>query len=171
MNRTPLMTRLVRLVAIAVLFLSASGHAQNAPTKRIRFDLELYCAHATLHVDNSASWVVFNTLGKYDAGPNNAAELLTHYRGAPEKRRKNGLLVFSDTHSVPFTEKEKKLMTPHLIGRFANKEWRENENKMVEELVALANKEGVPVWINVTGDTRGVTSFKLITDPKLTLNK
>lgn len=165
------MSRLLSVFLLSLLFVVPTVIAADAPVKRVRFDLELYSAHASLAVDNSASWIVFNTRGTYDAGPNNAAELLVHYKGVPDKRKKNGLLVCSHTHSVPLTEKEKKFMTPHVIGRFANKEWRDNENKLVEELVALANKEGVPVWINITSDFRGVVSFKLLTDPKLTLKK
>jgi hypothetical protein len=63
-------------------------------------------------------------------------------------------------------------MNPQLTKLYRLKEWREAENKLVADLVAEANKQGVPVWINLTRFVGNrLATFQLLTDPKLTLKK
>ena len=145
--------------------------AVESPIKKIRAK-EKYSAVTTSAPSlDLASWFIPNEAGTFDAGCSNAVEVLAHYRTKPVQFIKDGIFVVSYTHSIPLTDKEKKKMSPHLLMLVQHKPWRDAENKLVDELVTAANKEGIPVWINVTMDMAGLYPNKLLTDPKLTLKK
>ncbi len=160
---------------LIILMLLVSGlvsvRAVEPPTKKIRTKEKYTAVTMTAPSLDSASWFIPNEEGTFDAGFKNAAEVMAHYRTKPVQYIKDGIFVVSYTHSIPLTDKEKKKMSPHLLMLVQHKPWRDAENKLVDELVAAANKEGVPVWINVTMDMKGLYPSKLLTDPKLTLKK
>lgn len=110
--------------------------------------------------NQKAKWIIFKNR-KYDAGPNDAAGVLKHYAKQTEEKKKHGIFVHSKTHSIPFTEEEKRWMTPHLLERYQNKEWRESENALINELVEECNKLGIQVWVNLSSNVNG--NWKLLT--------
>ena len=171
----PIMARkpLPNLLLPFVLLFASALTAAEPPTKRLRLD-ECYHVWTASNSDpfDEAHWLIFNRQGKYDASPDTPAQVVDHYRKQDPKFSKNGIIVFSNTHSIPDTKDETKTMNPHMAKLYRLKVWRDAENKLVEELVLEANKQGVPVWINLTrrvGDR--LATFQLLTDPKLTLKK
>jgi hypothetical protein len=147
--------------------------AADKLTKKIRMDGRYIAVVMTVATPNfdKATWFLPKPNGTYDAGADTAAEVLAHFHRQDKDRTKDGILLNSYTHSIPDTPKEKKLMSLHLLKIYGLKTWRDAENKLVDELVAACNKEGIPVWINTTMDMGDLFSVKLLTDPKLTLKK
>ncbi|MFM2167761.1 MAG: hypothetical protein RIS79_2132 [Verrucomicrobiota bacterium] len=166
------MTFFKPLLLVAVLF-TGFLPAAEPPSKRLRLDecYHVWTGPATEALDE-AKWMIFDRQGRFDASPDTAAAVLDHYRKQDPKLTKHGLIVFSNSHSIPDTREETKTMNPQLTKLYRLKEWREAENKLVADLVAEANKQGVPVWINLTRFVGNrLATFQLLTDPKLTLKK
>lgn len=147
--------------------------AADKLTKKIRRDGRYEAVVLTVATPNfdKATWFLPKPDGTYDAGADTAAEVLAHFHRQDKDRIKEGILLNSNTHSIPDSPKEKKLMSLHLLKIYSLKTWRDAENKLVNELVVACNKEGIPVWINTTNDMADLFSVKLLTDPKLTLKK
>ncbi|WP_395736228.1 hypothetical protein [Prosthecobacter sp.] len=159
------------ILLVGFVFHLTALHAEEVPTMTMSFLGKYQAVTMTAVSLDSASWFVPNEDGKYEAGFDHADELIAHYRTKPAERISDGIFVVSYTHSIPFTEEEKKRMSPHLLKLSQHKPWRDAENKLVDELVAAANKEGIPVWINTSLNMAGTYQNKLLTDPKLTLRK
>lgn len=152
---------------------SPAGAADKPVTKRLRMD-ECFNAHTNVAAEtlDAANWMIFNQQGRLEDMPETPAALIALYRAHDPKRTRNGVIVFSNTHSIPDEKKETESMSPQLTKLYRLKAWRDAENKLVEALVTEANKEGVPVWINTTRYVGNrVATFQLLTDPKLTLKK
>ena len=147
--------------------------AADKPTKKIRRDGRYEAVVLTEANPNfdKANWFLPKPDGTYDAAAHTAAEVLAHFHHQDKDRTKEGILIHSNTHSIPDTPKEKKLMSLHLLKIYGHKPWRDAENKLVDELVTACNKEGIPVWINLTNDKADLFSVRLLTDPLLTLKK
>ena len=161
------------LLLVFNLFLSPVGAADKPVTKKMRLD-EFFSANTNVASEklDEANWMIFNLKGRLEAMPETPAALITLYRADEPKRTRNGIIVFSNTHSIPDTKAETESMGPQLAKLYRLKEWREAENKLVEALVAEANKEGIPVWVNATRYVGNrLATFQLLTDPKLILKK
>jgi hypothetical protein len=162
------------MVLLAFSLLSSPAGAVDKPvTKRLRMD---ECFHVWVSPANEAcdeaKWMIFSQDNRFEASPDTCAALIAYYRGKDAKFTKNGLILFSNSHSIPDEKDETKTMSPFLLKLYRLKAWRDAENKLVEALVTEANKEGVPVWINTTRYVGNrVATFQLLTDPKLTLKK
>jgi hypothetical protein len=116
----------------------------------------VYCIHTISQAGPpKATWIDFNRQGDFEAGPENGEEVLEHFARKPETLRKRGIFVYSKTHSVPFTEKEKRQMTSYLQKLHQNPQWRESENALVQELVTACQEKEIPVWINISSDIHG----------------
>lgn len=171
----PIMARktLTNLLLPFVFLFASALAAAEPPTKKLRLDecYNVWTGPATEALDE-AKWMIFNRQGRFDASPETPAGVLDHYRKQDPKFSKNGIIVFSNSHSIPDTKKETETMNPQIAKLFRLKAWRDAENKLVKELVAEANKQGVPVWINLTRFVGNrLATFQLLTDPKLTLKK
>jgi hypothetical protein len=161
------------LLWLFCLPLSPAGAADKPVTKRLRLD-ECFNAHTNVAAEtlDAANWMIFNQQGRLEDMPETPAALIALYRAHDPKRTRNGIIVFSNTHSIPDEKNETKTMSPQLAKLYRLKAWRDAENKLVEALVTEANREGLPVWINTTRYVGNrVATFQLLTDPKLTLNK
>lgn len=159
------------LLLLCISWCLPASNAAEPPTKKVRSNEKYTAVTMTPVSQDSSSWFIPNEQGSYEMGADTAAEVIAHYRTKPAQRIKDGIFVVSYTHSIPQTDKEKKIMSAHILKLIQHQPWREAENKLVDELVAAANKEGIPVWINVTNDMAGLYQNKLLTDPKLTLKK
>ncbi len=158
------------LFSLAAFIFSTYVSAADAPTKRVRLN-EFYTVipTATTAQMDIAAWIAANPQqGNHRA--ESASQLLTHFKSQPAKNLKNGIFVYSSTHSLELTDKEKASAAPRLLDLMNNKVWREAENKLIDALVAASNTEGVPVWVLLRG-TGELHTYKLLTDPKLTLKK
>lgn len=162
------------MVFLAFSLLSSPAGAADKPvTRRLRMD---ECFHVWVTPANEACdeahWMIFNDQNRFEASPETPAALITYYRGVEATRTKNGLIIYSKTHSIPDEKDEIKTMNAFQLKLYRLKAWRDAENKLLETLVTEANKEGVPVWINTTRYVGNrVATFQLLTDPKLTLKK
>ncbi len=161
------------MLFVSSLFHAGAVHAADKITKKIHREGRYIAVVMTVATPNfdQASWFLPKPEGTYDAGADNAAEVLAHFHRQDKARTKEGILVNSYTHSIPDTPKEKKMMSLHLLKIYSLKAWRDAENRLVDELVAACNQEGIPVWINTTMEMGDLFSVKLLTDPKLTLKK
>lgn len=146
-------------------------NAAEPPTKKVRGNERYTAVTLTPVTQDASSWFIPNEQGSYELGADTAAEVIAHYHTKPASWTKDGIFVVSYTHSIPLSDKEKKIMSAHILKLVQHQPWRDAENKLVDELVAAANKEGIPVWINVTNDMGGLFTVKLLTDPTLTLKK
>jgi len=152
------------------IFVVTNVSAADPPTRRVRLN-EFYTVipMATTAQMDVAQWIVANPQqGNHRA--DNASRLLAHFQSLPAKDQKNGIFVYSSTHSIELTDKEKTKVAPRQLELLNHKVWREAENKLVDELVVAANTEGGPVWILQRGSGE-LHTYKLLTDPKLTLKK
>ena len=159
-----------RLLLTLIVFHATCIIAADAPTKRVRLN-EFYTVipMSTSPQMDSANWIVADQ-EQGNSSVDSAVELLANFKSQPAKNKKNGIFVYSITHSFELTEKEKTRAAPRLIEMLNDKVWREAENKLVSELVTAANTEGIPVWTLLRG-TGEFHTYKLLTDPKLTLKK
>ena len=160
------------LLSFLTLF-ALSLHAAEPVTKRLRMD-ECYNIRSNPSSEalDEANWLIFNRQGKFDASPDTPAAVIDHYRKQDPKFSKNGILIYSISHSIPDTKKETETMNPQVAKLYRLKSWRDAENKLVEDLVTEANKQGVPVWVTTTRFVGNrLATFQLLTDPKLTLKK
>lgn len=161
------------LLLVFSLFLNPAGAADKPVTKRMRLD-ECFnvCTDPSTVALDEAHWMIFDRQGHFESRPETPAEVIDQYRKHDPKRTKNGIIVFSNTHSIPDKKEETKTMSAQLTKMYRLKAWREAENKLVDSLVAEANKEGIAVWINTTRYVGNrVATFQLLTDPNLTLKK
>jgi hypothetical protein len=144
--------------------------AADAPTKRARLN-EFYTVvpmAATPQMD-TANWMVTDQAAGNPTA-DTAAALIAHFKKMPAKEQKDGMFIYSATHSIELTDKKQNRLPQRQQELLNDKVWRAAENKLVDELVAAANKEGIPVWVlfRATGELH---TYKLLTDPKLTLKK
>jgi hypothetical protein len=167
MKRHPI---LLILLVSSLLHLTVL-HAGDAPTRTMSFLGKYQAVTMSAVTLDAATWFIPNEDGKFEAGFKHADEVIAHYLTKPAERISDGIFVVSYTHSIPLTDEEKKRMSPHLLKLVEHKPWRDAENKLVDELVAAANKEGIAVWINVTLNMAGQYQNKLLTDPKMTRRK
>ena len=124
---------------------------------------EVYCIDTiSLAAGPKAKWIIFKA-GKYDAGPDNAAGVLSHYSKQPDEKRQHGIFIHSKTHSIPLTDEEKRWMTPYLLKLHNDPKWRESENALVAELVQECEKKGIRVWVNISSNVNG--KWKMLTKP------
>jgi|GEM_PF-4400641 len=160
----------LRFVFLIVVLLHSHLQAADVPTKRARLN-EFYTAipMATSPQMNVANWMVAHQ-AQGNLSADTAAQLIIHFKAQPAKDQKNGIFIYSATYSIELTDKEKTKLPQRQKELLDDKVWRAAENKLVEELVAGANKEGIPVWVLVRG-TGELYTYKLLTDPKLTLKK
>ncbi|HBJ82716.1 MAG TPA: hypothetical protein DDZ88_02350 [Verrucomicrobiales bacterium] len=158
------------LLLSLVVFFATSIIAADAPTKRVRLN-EFYTVipMATSPQMDVANWMVANQQ-QGNPSADSADQLLANFKSQAVKDLKNGIFVYSITHSVELTDKEKAKAAPRQLELLNDKVWREAENKLVSELVTAANTEGIPVWALLRG-TGELHTYKLLTDPKLTLKK
>jgi len=105
-----------------------------------------------------AKWIILKD-GKFDASPENAAGVLAHFDKQEKKR--HGIFVCSETHSIPLNDEEKRRMSPFVLKLHQDPEWRASENALIDELVAECEKRGVPLWVNLSSDGNGM--WKLLT--------
>ncbi|MFO1482152.1 MAG: hypothetical protein U1F71_02200 [Verrucomicrobiaceae bacterium] len=144
--------------------------AADPPTKRVRLNENFtIIPMATSAAMDAANWMVAN---QQQGNPTSdtAAQLLAQFKALPPKDQKNGIFIYSITHSIQLTDKEKAKAAPRQLEMLNDKVWRGAENKLVDELVTAANSAGTPVWVLVEG-TGELHTYKLLTDPKLTLKK
>lgn len=163
-------------VLFGLILLSFSLQAAEAPTKRVRANEFFTIAPGAEGTDKKIGlWLIFDSELKRGLKAENAQLLLTAYNQANPKRTKNGIFVYSLTHSMEWTAQEKAKYASSLTEQLRNdKEWLAAESKLVDELVKEANMEGVPVWVLLRGSSWGANAlgtYKLLTDPKLTLKK
>lgn len=132
---------------------------------------------ATDAQENVGTWSISDP-EKGNSGADDAKGVLAAFKQTSPKRAKEGMFIYSQTHSMEWSDKDKvKYAASRQVQLLNNKVWREAENKLVAELVTAANAanaEGVPVWALVRGSgsgTSGLYTYKLLTDPKLTLKK
>lgn len=160
------------LLLVFSFFLSPAGAADKPVTKRMRWGYYYVTPRWTNDAFSDAEWWIPNRNGRYDASPKTGAGVITHYRLQDPDWTKNGVIVISPFHSIPDTKNEQKAINDFQLKLYRLKEWREAEDKLVNELVVEANKQGVPVWINTTRYVGNqMATFQLLTDPKLTLKK
>lgn len=163
---------LTSLLLSFLTFFALSLHAAEPVTKRLHMDECYTISTAANEALDEGHWLIFNRLGKFDASLDTAVQAIDHYRKQDPKFSKNGIIIHSNTHSIPDTKKETETMNPQVAKLYRLKSWRDAENKLVEELVAEANKQGVPVWVNTTRFVGNrLATFQLLTDPNLTLKK
>lgn len=158
------------LLCSLVVFFVTNIAVADAPTKRVRLN-EFYTVipMATSPQMDVANWMVSNQQ-QGNPGADSAAQLLANFKAQGAKSLKNGIFIYSATHSIELTDKEKAKAAPRQLELLNNKTWRDAENKLVNELVVSANIEGIPVWVLVRGSGEFHT-YKLLSDPKLTLKK
>lgn len=166
-------SRFSLLVSFGLIILSFSLQAAEAPTKRVRPNEFFTIAPNAEGADKKTGfWSIIDS-GAKGSKAENAPLLLTAYKQADPKKTKNGIFIYSLTHSMEWTAQEKVKYESSLTGRLANdKEWRAAENKLVDELVKVANAERIPVWVLLRGSSSGsnaLGTYKLLTDPNLTL--
>jgi hypothetical protein len=151
----------IAAIAFSLIILSLSSWAKDT-VKRFSKD-EVYCIDTiSLASGPKAKWIIFKN-GKYDAGPDNAAGVLSHFDKQSDERKAHGIFIHSKTHSIPLTDEEKRWMTPHLLKQHQDPKWRASENALVEELVQECNKRGIQVWVNISSNVNG--NWKLLTTP------
>lgn len=83
-----------------------------------------------------------------------AVDTLEHFLKQPPKTRKLGLRFKSYTYLVPLNDAEKKNMTPHLIMRHQDPEWRKDESELVAAMIVECDKRGVPFFVNTSSDLK-----------------
>lgn len=159
-----------RLPWLLVLFLGLHLQAADAPTKRARLN-EYYTVvpMATSPQMDTAQWMVTDQAAGNPTAET-AVDLITHFKTTPVKDQKDGIFIYSATHSIELTDKMKDRLPQRQQELLDDKVWRAAENKLVDGLVAAANTDGIPVWVLVRG-TGDLHTYKLLTDPKLTLKK
>lgn len=166
-------SRRLLLVSFGLIILSFSLHAAEAPTKRVRPNEFFTIAPNAEGTDKKTGFWLIVDLETKSAKAENAQLLLAAYKQADAKEAKNGIFIYSLTHSMEWTAQERAKYETSLTGRLVNdNEWRAAENKLVDELVKLANAERVPVWVLLRGSSSGpnaLGTYKLLTDPNLTL--
>lgn len=168
-------TRHSLFVLLATVLLGSFLQAADAPTKRVRHDEFFTLIPAATDAQmNVGDWSISDP-EKGNSGADDAKGVLAAFKQTSPKRAKEGIFIYSQTHSMEWSDKDKaKYAASRQVQLLNNKVWREAENKLVEELVVAANAEGVPVWALVRGASSGASglhTYKLLTDAKLTLKK
>jgi len=108
-----------------------------------------------------AIWIIFKN-GKYDADYGNAADVLKHFEKQPKEKTKNGIFINSKSYAIPETE-VKDMLTPYLRELYHDRQWRDSENALIDELVKECEKRNIQVWVNITIFDNGKS--KLLTKP------
>jgi hypothetical protein len=144
---------LLSLVAFCLSSLAEETVKQFSEDKIYRIDT------ISLASEPKAKWIIFKD-GKYDAGPDNAAGVLSHFDKQPDEKKRYGIFK---THSIPLTQEEKRWMTPYLLKLHTDPVWRESENALVAELVQECEKKGIQIWVNISSNVNG--NWKLLTKP------
>ncbi len=165
-------TIIMRLLKLLLpLLLVQITSAADVPTKRVRLnDFYTVIPMPRNQQMDSSWWGLKAALNAASAGADTCDELVSHFRGADAPATKHGVFVHSYTHSTHYSQTELKKLPQSILDQLNHQAWRELENKMVSDLVAIGNKEGIPVWILVRA-TGEMYTYKLITDPKLTFKK
>jgi hypothetical protein len=150
---------------VAIVFsLAASGLSSPAEKTGKQFtNDEVYCIDTiSLASGPKAKWIIFKD-GKYDAGPDDATGVLSHFSKQPDEKKQHGIFIYSKTHSIPLTDEEKRWMSPYLLKLHSDPKWRESENALVTELVQECQNKGIQVWVNISSEVNG--KWKLLTKP------
>ncbi len=84
-----------------------------------------------------------------------SAGVITVFERQPEQKRKRGIFIQSWTYAIPDTSDERQWMTEHIYRLYKDKEWRQSESALIEELRTECEKKNIPLLVNLSGDLRG----------------
>ena len=102
-----------------------------------------------------AAWIVFDQKGKFEAGFENAKNLIEHFKKQDESKKAKGIFIYSKSFAIPNTPEEHKWMTPYLLQLYNNQEWRSSESQLIEELNMACREQNIPLYVNLSLNLQG----------------
>lgn len=77
------------------------------------------------------------------------------FNKAPESKKAHGIFIYSKSFAIPDTPEERQFMGPYLSELYNDKQWRNAESGLINDLSLLCNSRGIPLYVNLSANLQG----------------